>query len=160
MASINAELLNPYVKATMTVLEKVLDEHPGREEPYAEKFRFTTNQINILIRVHGEANGFVSLSMSQDTASKIAIKMIGEPRTSFDPLSESAIAELANMICGNALQDILEAGFECDITPPKVMKGRKLQITTMALPSIVIPVQLCHGSVFLSIALQNKCGFL
>lgn len=140
MASINAELLNPYVKATLSVLQTVLKEVPAREEPYAEKFRFTTNQVNILIGVHGQANGYVSLAMSEDTANRIAKKMIGGKVASSVTLTESAIAELANMICGNALQDILEAGFDCDITPPTILKGRKLQITAMALPSIVIPV--------------------
>ena len=76
--------------------------------------------------------------MSVQTATNIASRMVGNPIFSFDALAASAIAELGNMISGNAMTSLSNAGFDSDITPPTIIRGSNVKISTMDIPALVI----------------------
>lgn len=82
--------------------------------------------------------------------------MLGEPIKTFDQLAASAIGELGNMISGNALQHLSDAGWICDITPPTIIRGRDVKINTISVPSVVIPVKMKQGSIFITVGLQSR----
>jgi len=116
-----------------------------------------TNQpVNTVIGVTGAVDGYVIIGMSYQTVFSIASHMLGEATKVFSPTVASAIGELANMICGRALTQILEAGYCCDITPPTIIRGSNVQIATVAIPAIVVPLVLSHGEITLTIALQPR----
>ena len=149
-----AEFINPFVTAAFSVLQTVLGETPSKGQIAVQSTSFTSEQVNVLIGVTGQAVGGVIFGMSLVTADRIASTMVGTPIKSFDSLAASAISELGNMISGHALQGLSQAGFVCDIAPPTVFRGTKIQISTMSSPSIIVPLSLSHGMVSLSISLN------
>jgi chemotaxis protein CheX len=64
--------------------------------------------------------------------------MGGFELNALDEMSQSAIAELANMISGNACIQLSNNGMQIDITPPKVQVGdsvtQPLQEVAYAVP--------------------------
>ena len=60
------------------------------------------------------------------------------------------------MISGNAMQYLSEAGWICDITPPTIMRGTNIQISTLAIPALVIPLTLVQGNLFVTVGLQGR----
>lgn len=154
--SLNINLANHFLNASYSVLEMVLEETPTRSDAFVERCTSTCEQVNVVIGVTGEVEGYVIFGISLTTANKIASKMYGRQQKMFDKMARSAIAELANMICGNALLEVSEAGFECDITPPTILRGQKIEITTPSIPAILIPIQLAEGRITLSVALQGR----
>jgi chemotaxis protein CheX len=106
--------------------------------------------------VTGQIQGSVIYGMSLTTADQIASAMIGQPIKQFDQLAASAIAELGNMISGNAMLQLSEAGFICDITPPTVIRGSKVEISTLAIPAVVIPLEVTQGDITITVGLQTK----
>jgi chemotaxis protein CheX len=74
----------------------------------------------------------------------------------FDQLAASAIAELGNMISGNAMLHLSEAGYVCDITPPTIIQGSNVKISTLAIPAIVIPMETAQGQLFVTVGLQGR----
>ena len=156
MQAVSANLLNPYLKATLSVLQIMLGETPTKSAPFAERLRKTSDQLNICIGVTGDATGHVILGMSLQTATRIARQMIGSHQKTFDRFAESAIGELGNMICGNALSDISAAGYSCDITPPTILRGLNIDITFPSMPAIVVPCELSLGTVNLTLALVAR----
>jgi chemotaxis protein CheX len=93
--------------------------------------------------------------MSQQTADKVASTMIGEQIKEFDQLAASAIGELGNMICGNALQYLHGSGYVCDITPPTIIRGTNVRVDTISIPAIVIPLVLDQGEITITVGLQE-----
>jgi chemotaxis protein CheX len=100
--------------------------------------------------------GQVILGMSLATADGVASAMLGQQIRCFDALAASAIAELGNMISGNAMHLLSEAGWVCDITPPTVLRGTNIEISTVSIPAIVIPIHLAQGDLFVTVGLQGR----
>lgn len=150
------EYVNPFVTATVKVLEAVLMETPVRGELKALPAIFTSEQLNVTVGITGDVQGSAIFGMSLTSADRIASKMIGAPIKTFDQLAASAIAELSNMISGNALSLLSEAGYTCDIAPPTLVHGTDLQISTLSIPSIVAPFTLSQGGFKLTIGVRAR----
>ena len=117
---------------------------------------FTSQQCNIITGIAGQIEGQVIYGMSLITADKIASAMIGQPIRTFDQLAASAIAELGNMITGNAMSLMAETGYTCDITPPSIIRGTNVKISTLSIPALVIPVHIEQGEIELTVSLREK----
>jgi len=150
-----SELINPFMMAAHSVLETVLGHAPERGDPRLDKASTTSEQVNATCGVTGQVVGHVMIGMPLATADKIASSMIGQRVTTFDQLAASAIAELANMICGNGLLMLAEHGLVADLTPPTVIKGSNVQISTLTIPAIGIPLVLEEGLLVITIALHK-----
>ena len=117
---------------------------------------FTSQQCNVVCGVTGQAHGQVIYGMSLTTADKIASAMLGQPIKTFDQLAASAIAELGNMISGNAMSKLSESGYISDITPPTIIRGTNVKISTLSIPAVVIPLDTAQGELFITVGLQGK----
>jgi chemotaxis protein CheX len=150
------EYINPFVMASFSVLEMVLGQKPTKGQLSMRPNVFTSQQCNVITGVAGKVEGQVIYGMSLMTADKVASTMLGQPIRTFDQLAASAIAELGNMITGNAMAHLSEAGFICDITPPTIVRGSNVKISTLTIPAIVIPICVEQGQLELTVCLQER----
>ncbi len=150
-----SELINPFVLAAHSVLEMVLGNSPTRGDLKLEKSSFTSDYVNVCLGVTGQVVGHVIFGMSLQTADQIASVMIGQKVTTFDQLAASAIAELCNMISGNGLLQLAEAGFVADLAPPTIIKGSNVQVSTLSIPAIGVPLILKEGEFKVTLALHQ-----
>jgi chemotaxis protein CheX len=150
------EYVNPFVSSGHKILEMVLQEKPARDKLTALPSMFTSEQLNVTVGVTGAITGSVIYGMSLVTADKIASTMIGQPIKTFDQLAASAIAELCNMISGNALILLSEAGLVCDIAPPTLIRGSNTKLSTMDIPAVVVPFVLSQGEFKITVGLREK----
>ncbi len=149
------EYINPFLSGACSVLEMVLGETPVKEGLSAQAVSSTSEQCNVVCGVTGQAQGQVIYGMSLTVADKIASHMLGEPIKTFDALAASAIAELGNMISGGAMGHLAEAGYVCDITPPALVRGTKVEISTLNIPAIVIKLRTSMGPLSITVSLQG-----
>lgn len=132
----------PFVQASMSVMQQVINQVPERGQLSARPQVFTSQQLSIVCGIFGDIEGQVIYGMSLAAADKVASTMIGQTIVSFDQLAASAIAELGNMISGNAMTNLAAQGYKCDITPPTIIKGTNVKISTLDIPALVIPMQI------------------
>lgn len=152
-----AEYVNPFASAAVNVFTMVAGVTPERGQLGARPQMFTTQQVNIVCGVTGTIEGLVLYGMSLLTASRIASKMIGHSVTTFDSLAQSAIAELGNMISGNSLSLLSTQGLSCDITPPSIIRGNNVRMTTSDCPVLLIPMMLPDVGMFeINVCLREK----
>jgi len=154
----NIQYINPFVTASFSVIESVLAIKVEKGQLAMRPSLFTSQQCNILTGVTGSIHGQIIYGMTLSTADKIASIMLGQPIKSFDQLAASAIAELGNMITGNASTLLTEAGFKCDITPPSVIRGTNLRMSTLDIPALVVPLCMAIGEIELTVSLTEKHG--
>lgn len=149
-----AEYINPFVGAAFSVLEMVLGSTPVKGQLGIQQVTSTIHDVNVVIGVTGPVQGNIIYGMGLQTALSVASKMTMQDLKMLDALGKSALAELANMISGNALLTLSESGIVCDITPPSLVKGQKVEISLLALPSLVLPIETSCGELTIMLGLQ------
>jgi len=151
------EYVSPFVTGAVKVAEQLFGIIPERGQLSARPEVFTTEQLNVVCGITGPVEGQVIYGMRMDTAHRIASLMIGQEVTEFDALAASAIAELGNMICGSSMQNLSQAGFICDITPPTIIRGTNVRITSLDIPTLVVPIILKDvGTIEINLSLHER----
>lgn len=150
------EFVDPFVKAAYSVLSQVVADEPERGALAMRSNTFTSQQVTIMAGVNGDVEGTALYGMSLPTAQKIASAMMGEEGAQMDDMAWSAISELGNMITGNATRLLYEAGFESDITPPTVLRGTNIEISTKS-PALVVPITTKFGPIEINVAIAESC---
>jgi chemotaxis protein CheX len=147
------EFVEPFVSAAFTVLETLTGDKPERGQLSLRTATFTSQQVSIMAGVNGEIEGAALYAMSIVTAQKIAGAMMGGVQVNeLDEMALSAVSELGNMITGNATTLLSKKGYDIDITPPSVIRGNDVAVSTRV-PAIVVPMNTGYGCVEINIAL-------
>ena len=148
------EFVDPFIRAGFSVLETLIKDQPERGQLAMRTSTFTTQQVTIMAGVNGEVEGTVLYGMSMITAQKIASTMMSQTIEEMDEMSWSAISELGNIITGNAVSFLYESGYKCEITPPSVLRGLNIEISTFV-PALVIPMTTKFGRLEINVALAE-----
>jgi len=117
----NAQYINPFLSSSIHVIEAMMQVKAtvGKVE-----LRTIASGDFLLLKIGiiGQFQGEVVFCFPQEVAMKIVSSMMGGyPISEFDDMCRSAIAELGNMISGNASTILSNDGIAVDITPPKLM---------------------------------------
>ena len=150
------QYVNPFVCAAFSVLETLMSKEVTRGELSMLPTIFTSEECNIITGVTGDIEGQVIYGMSIVTADRMASQMLGTPIVTFDEMAASAIAELGNMITGNASSLLMDAGYTCDITPPSMIRGARIQMTTLQIPALVVPIVIDIGQINITVSLKEN----
>jgi chemotaxis protein CheX len=82
--------------------------------------------------------------------------MMGETCADFDNLAQSGVAELGNVITGRASIKLSEAGYNCNISPPALILGKDITISTLDFSRIVVPLNTPLGEIVVHLALRDN----
>lgn len=91
----------------------------------AQEYHTLSKSINVIVGIVGKEQGIISYEVEEDVAKGIFSLMA--PGMEFnieDPMSISAISEMANMVSGTILTMINNPNI--DITPPTTILGRDI----------------------------------
>jgi chemotaxis protein CheX len=94
--------------------------------------------------------------MSTATGLNLVSKIMGQEFSEFNPLAQSGVAELGNVISGQATIRFSEAGYASNISTPTVLNGSGVQISTLDFPRIVVPLTTQFGILTAHLALREK----
>jgi chemotaxis protein CheX len=149
-----AEIINPFLQAASEVLESELGSPPQRGAIGLQRSAYTSDEVTAVVAVTGEVAGMVLFAMTEPTARAMVSKMMGQDFPELDPLAQSGIAEIGNVITGRAAVLLSEAGFASDLAPPMLIVGRGSMISTLDVQRLVIPMQTEFGKVEIQVALK------
>lgn len=154
----NVDHINPFIQASRTVMKTVADIDVSLGKVYLKTSPYSSETIVVVVGLMGELRGQVIFSMDKPVAFKIAsAMMMGMTITELDEMSKSAIAESTNMILGNAATLLYDKGIKIEITPPSLMMGDNIQISTPNMKTLCIPLILSTGgTIELDIALVEN----
>lgn len=142
MAALDIKYLNPFVKATITILEMLGLNGGAVGKPSLSDLSFPETTFIIQVGVTGGMRGQVLIGMTDQRAKEIAsVMMMGMPVESLDDMACSALGELGNMILGNTSTIFSTMNIIFDITPPMSMHGRALKLQS-DIPAIAIPINI------------------
>lgn len=150
-----AEFVNPFASAVVTVFQKEFGMNVMREQLNLGQSPLQGSDVNTIIGVTGQLEGQVIYTFDEKVALKIASGLMDEEVEHLDELAKSAVAELGNIITGNAAICLSEAGYSCVLTPPTILTGKELIMTTFT-PILTIPFCTDFGTVTVHVALKER----
>jgi len=152
----NVKFLNPFIDAAIEVLQAEVNLKVNRGGLDLQKSALTTDDVTILIHLVGGVYGLVLFSMPETTGMRIVSSIMGQEFTQFTSLAQSGVAELGNVITGRATIKLYQAGFQSNISPPAVITGKGVQISTLDFPRIVVPLSTDMGNLTIHLALREE----
>ena len=137
----NVEYINPFINVSINLVQMVCNVKAERGQIFIKNSTFMAESVVIIIGIAGEFKGQVFFSMDESTACKIASAMMfGMEVNSLEEMAKSAIAELGNMIMGNVSTEFYNTGIRIDITPPTVLVGKDIAVSTKGVKTICVPL--------------------
>jgi chemotaxis protein CheX len=152
----NVKFLNPFVDAAVDVLKAEAKANISKGTITLQKSALTTDEVTVLINLVGQVQGVVLFGLSEKMGMNIVSMMMSQEFSEFDNLAQSGIAELGNVISGRATVMLAEAGFKSTISPPTMIKGKGVQISTLDFPRIVVPLNCEYGEMVIHLALRES----
>lgn len=153
----NVEYINPFINVSSKLVQTVCNVKVNRGQIYIKNSTFMAESVVIIIGIAGEFKGQVFFSMDESTACKIASSMMmGMEVNVLEDMAKSAIAELGNMIMGNVSTEFYNTGVRIDITPPTILVGSDMAVSTKGTKSICVPLILeSIGKIEVDIAISE-----
>jgi chemotaxis protein CheX len=115
-----------------------------------------SGDIAIIVRVKGDSEGYIILNMYADTALAISNIMFGDNFDKLTPIAMDSIAELANMIAGNATSALNDLGFDFTVYPPLIVKKEDLTKKVSRIEAFQIPLSTEYGEIIMNVALRTS----
>lgn len=158
--SVSAELINPFLKSAVSVLEQMIGETPVRSEIKIQNSNFKSEGFAVLVGIAEGGKGVLLIDMSTDVAIKISEVVNDEKYNGLDDFVFITISEIANMISGQGITEInnLKKGLNLRLTPPSVFSGEGLELNSPKLDSFGVKFKLSYGEISLNIAFERLEG--
>ena len=151
----NVKFMNPFIDAANEVLLAEAEVQAERGALTLHKSAFTSTEITVMISLVGQVQGVVLYGLSIATGLALVSKMMGQEFTEFDNLAQSGIAELGNVITGRATIKLSQAGYASNISPPTLVQGESVKISTLDFSRIVVPLVSEIGEIIVHLALRE-----
>jgi len=151
------EYINPFIEASLDILNEVLKTSVKRNELYLKKLGDSMKGVAVVIGVTGNVSGRIVFDMTEDAAIKIASRMNEESFNSFNDMVKSTIGELANMITGRSVTRLEQENLSFNFTPPTIITGENIRIYEFSdMEALIIPLETDFGIVEINIAFKEK----
>jgi chemotaxis protein CheX len=152
----NVNFLKPFIEASAEVLEAEAGVQVTRGKLDMQKSALTTDDVTIVIHIIGDIYGVVLLGMPIQTGLNLVSSILGQDFTEWNSLAQSGVAELSNVITGRSCVKLSKAGFDVNISPPVVITGSGVQISTLDFPRIIVPLETSAGNMLVHLALREQ----
>ena len=125
----DVKLIEPFVDATMNVLETMafIKVRPG--EPYLKHDNVAKGEVTGLIGLTGEVGGTLSVSFTEASILFVVSNMFGEEMKELNEEIKDAVGEITNIISGQARQKLEKSGRSLKAAIPSVITGKNHTIT-------------------------------
>lgn len=147
----DVKYINPFLTAFTSTLEQLSITEIKRGGMKKKVKLYVDLDVSTIIGIKGGVQGNIALSMSQDTAKKLAsAMMMGMPVSAVDDMVKSAIGELSSMITGTASTMLSSSGILFQMSPPTVLLSPS---DINALETLAIDFETPLGKIELNIGL-------
>lgn len=118
-----AELIQPFLTSSIQVIETIIQVRPSVGRLHLTEIASLSDCVWLKIHIWGQFEKEILFAFPDRMAMNIVSTMLGGyVVTELDDMCRSAVAELGNMISGNASTMLSHKGIAVDITPPLLME--------------------------------------
>ena len=152
----DVKIVNPFINATLNVLETMAFVKSEAEKPFLKKDNVAKGDVSGIVGFTGETNGAVFITFDESCIVKVVSNMFGEQLNEINDDIKDAVGELTNMISGQARKELEEIGKVFQGGIPSVVSGKNHELKPMTKgPKIAIPFKTEFGSFTIEVALDG-----
>lgn len=152
----DVKLINPFINATLHVLETMASTKPEAGKPYLKKDEVARGDVTGIIGLTGEVNGTISVSFTENSILFIVSRMFGEEMKELNEEIKDAVGEITNMISGQARKELEELGRSLKAAIPTVIMGKNHSISHISSsPIIAIPFGTDNGDFTIEVCFEE-----
>jgi chemotaxis protein CheX len=152
----DAKFIDPFISATLNVLETMAFTKAEAGKPYLKKDQIASGDVSGVIGLTGEVSGTFSVSYSEKSILAIVSNMFGEEVKEINEEIKDAVGEITNMISGQARQELDRLGRSLRAAIPTVIMGKNHTITHVtAYPIIAIPFSTSKGDFTIEVCFEQ-----
>ncbi len=149
-------IINPFLNATLNVIETMAFVKAKAEKPYLKKDNVAQGDVSGIVGITGAVRGTVSITFDEFSILKIVSNMFGEEMKEINHEISDAVGELTNMISGQARQEIEKTGKILHGAIPTVITGKNHKLISMTKgPKSAIPFKTDTGSFTVEVCLER-----
>ena len=152
----DVKLINPFINATLSVLETMAFITVTAGNPYVKKDNVAVGDVTGVLGLTGVANGTISVSFEEKCILTIVSNMFGETMEKLDDDISDAVGELTNMISGQARRELEQIGKVFKAAIPSVVTGKNHSIRHYSEgPKIAIPFSTEGGEFTIEVCFER-----
>lgn len=150
------DFINPFLESTEEIVKELLNIQPERGEMNL-KASETIPDVGVLIGVTGQAVGRMLIIFDKVLADNLVETMNGGERYDLNSdMGQATIGEIGNLIMGRTITKLYDLGFHFEITPPSVIVGNSVRISTLGIETLAVPYNLPHGTMEINISIKEN----
>ncbi len=151
----DVKLVNPFINATISVLETMAFVSVEAGKPYLKKDNVAVGDVSGVLGLTGVANGTISVTFEEKCILTVVSNMFGETMSELNSEIADAVGELTNMISGQARRELEEMGKVFKAAIPSVVTGRNHSIRHYSEgPKIAIPFSTDGGEFTIEVCFE------
>lgn len=152
----DVRLVNPFINATINVLETMAFVRVESGKPYLKKDNTAVGDVSGVLGLTGVANGTISVTFEEKCILNIVSNMFGEVMGELNNEIADAVGELTNMISGQARRELAEQGKHFKAAIPSVVTGKEHSIIHYTEgPKIAIPFSTDNGEFTIEVCFER-----
>lgn len=152
----DAKYVSPFSEALCEVLSGFGVQGVRRGGISLKKNLEVGEEVTAIIGLTGGVRGNVACGMSEDAARKlVSCMMMGMPVQGLDEMAQSALAELLNMVSGQAGRKLPSEGGVIDLSPPTLIMGKNVAMRLSAVPALAVEILMEGGRLELNVAIEG-----
>jgi len=152
----DAKFIDPFISATLNVLDTMAFTKAEAGKPYLKKDQIASGDVSGVIGLTGEVSGTFSVSYTEKSILAIVSNMLGEEMKELNEEIKDAVGEITNMISGQARQELDRLGRSLQAAIPTVILGKNHTITHVtAYPIIAIPFSTSSGGFCIEVCFEQ-----
>ncbi|MCK5164484.1 MAG: chemotaxis protein CheX [Desulfobacula sp.] len=152
----DVKLVNPFINATINVLETMAFMNVNAGKPYLKRDNVAVGDVTGVLGLTGVANGTISVTFEENCILTIVSNMFGETMSELNNEIADAVGELTNMISGQARRELEEMGKVFKAAIPSVVTGRNHSIIHYTEgPKIAIPFNTDNGDFTIEVCFER-----
>ncbi len=152
----DVSLVNPFINATINVLETMAFVTVNAGKPYLKKDNTAVGDVTGILGLTGVANGTIAVTFEEKCILTVVSNMFGETMESLNEEIADAVGELTNMISGQARRELGGLGKVFKAAIPSVVTGKNHSIRHYSDgPKIAIPFNTDGGNFTIEVCFER-----
>ena len=150
------ELIQPFINSLDAVIAETMGCSAEIADVTMEEGNYKRTGVAALVGISGEIEGRVILDMDPAAAQQATADLTGAAETPTEETARETVCEMSNMVIGNAVTQLNNAGFKFRVHPPEIYAldgGLRGAPDTEA---VVLRFETPKGAVYLNIAVRYK----
>lgn len=150
------ELIQPFINATDAVLSETLACPVSVSDISMDDGAYERHATAALVEISGDIEGRVIFDVEDGVALQVASAIAGTEIEADPAILRETVAELANLVIGNAVTTLNDQGFRFKVHPPVDHPSHQGFRGSEEVEALVMDFSSPAGSVFMNVAMSYK----